>query len=667
MWVRIGVDRSNVKRHAEGTTRKPGRRLNQQPHLEVLEDRQLLTATLQAIENFQVPAQQGYTQPLLADTGATNPQTFTVTSSNPDIAASIIQGHYWTLGISYTDPNNSQNSFTGNLTFQLFDNLTPNTVSMITAFTNDSYYVTTGKYFPRIVVNFGGTPFTVVQGGSATLDGSGSSGQPGTPFANENVQQLPLSGIDQLAMANSGGTDSNDTQFFINTGSLNAELGYGYTVFGQLLTGQSTLGLMATIPLMTTSPGTQPVNPLTITSATLTAEGTNPNGTLLLDTTQAKPGETSTITVTATEPASNTSVSESFVVTVGAYGGPPSSEDPTPPLINFRPFANATTANIVQNTASQVQLNGQSGYPDTTTPSTLTYQLLTQPTHGTVSNFNASTGTFTYTPAAGYLGPDSLTYQVSATGPAMTPPVTPTTTTSNPGVVSIVVGTAPPIPIPTFNTGTVQIIGGALVIQPVPKFHGKNTIHVAQVPDASADGGAVIQVNINGQLDATQPGINDINRIIVFGGRTARNQVVVDPSVKLATTIDSGHGTVAFLTGGGGPTREHGWFGHTTLIGGPGANQLIGLAGKVKFKPSKETTLIFAGKPRRRTALLNTLPPGGTFYRFIHGHLVPIPASEVKAGDTKANAKAIKKATAAVVNPGGPMQKAATSVLPSAI
>ena len=110
---------------------------------------------------------------------------------------------------------------------------------------------------------------------------------------------LPLSGVNQLTMANAGGTDSNDTQFFINTGSLNSQLGYGFTVFGQLLLGQATLGQMAAIPLNPTSPGTEPVNPLTITSTTLAAEGTNPNGTLLLDTTQAMAGETSTITVTA--------------------------------------------------------------------------------------------------------------------------------------------------------------------------------------------------------------------------------------------------------------------------------------------------------------------------------------------------------------------------------
>jgi hypothetical protein len=304
-----------------------------------------------------------------------------------------------------------------------------------------------------------------------------------------------------------------------------------------------------------------------------------------------------------------------------------------------------------------VQLNGQSGYPNSATPSTLTYALLSQPTHGTVSNFNASNGTFSYTPDAGFLGTDHLTYQVTATGPQTTP----ATTVSNAGNVTIVVGSV--------KTGDVQVIGQALVVQPPPQFHGKNKIHVAQVADSSANGGAVIQVNINGELDATQPGISDINRIIVFGGRTARNQIVIDPSVKVSTTIDSGHATVAFLTGGGGPTREHGWFGHTTLIGGPGPNQLIGLAGKVKFKPSKATTIIFAGEPRRRTALLNPLPPGGTFYKFVDGHLIPIPDRFLKGGGFKATTKRkhTAKADPAAVNPGGPMVKANTPVLPTAI
>jgi len=615
MWDRIRGGRSQVRQRTVGTIPRPGRRSSRQPLLEVLEDRRLLTtASLQSITNQSVPSLQGNVIPLLAQTTNTPvAQTFTVTSSNPDIAASIVQGPFWTVGVSYTDPTTPADDFTGSLTFQLFQQYTPNTVKMITQFTNDNYYVSTGKYFSRIVSNFGGTGNFVVQGGSATLNGTGSSGQPGTPYPNENVQQITLAGTNQLSLANTGAPDSNDTQFFINTGQV-SQLGYGYTIFGQMLTDVTTLGQMSAIPVMkNTAPGntevSQPVNPLTITSTTLTS--TNANGVLIIDASQAKAGETATITVTATDPSSGTTATEKFTATVVAYAGP------TSPPINFRPFANATTANVAEDGAQQVQLNGASGYPDTATPATLTYTQLTQPTHGTVTNFNSSTGTFTYTPVKNYLGPDSFQYQVTSTGPQATP----ATLNSNPGSVTINVG---PV-----NTRAVRVIGQALVITPLPRTdRGTNKIEVAQVTEPSASGGSVIQVNVNGELDETQPGIGtgtgDVEGIIVFGGNKAKNDIIIDPSVQLLTTIDGGHGLVNFLTGGGGPTREHGWFGHTTLIGGPGVNQLIGLAGHVRFKPSKATNIIYAGVPQRRTHLLNAVPPVGTFYKFVHGRIVPV-------------------------------------------
>jgi len=622
MWDRIRGGRSQVRQQTEGTFSRPGRRSSRQPLLEVLEDRRLLTASLQPITGLSVPAQQGAVIPLLAttQTPTTDPQTFTVTSTQPNIGASIIQGPFWTVGVSYTDPVTGSNSFTGSLTFQLFPQYTPNTVKMITQFTNANYYVSTGMFFPRIVSNFGGsTGVFVVQGGSATMNGTGTSGQTGTPYPNENVQQLTLAGSNQLALANSDNPqnpsrDTNDTQFFINTGSV-SELGYGYTIFGQMLptpADLNTLAQMAAIPVMPnqsspTLEDSQPVNPLTITSTTFSS--TNPNGVLLIDASQTTTqGETAMITVTATDSVDHTTASQEFMVTIGAYAGP------ADPPINFSPFANATTANVFQDSPGQkVQLNGKSGYPDIAKPATLSYSLLSQPTHGTVSNFNASTGTFTYTPDKNYLGPDSLQYQVTSKGPEATP----TSLTSNPGTVTINVGPG--------DTGAVRVIGQALVITPVPRLdHGINHIEVAQVPDASAKGGAVIQVEVNGQLDQTQPGILTLDRIIVFGGSKAKNDVVIDPSVKLDTTIDSGHGLLSYLTGGGGSTREHGWFGYTTLIGGPGVNQLIGLAGHVRFRPSKSTNVIYAGKLNRRSHLLHPTPPSGTFYKFVKGRLIPV-------------------------------------------
>jgi cyclophilin family peptidyl-prolyl cis-trans isomerase len=614
MWDRIRGGRSLVAGYTEGTIAKPLRKASRRPLVEILEQRQLPTASLQPITNLTVPAQQGYTQPLLASTGATAPQTFTVTSSNPEVAVSIAQGPFWSVGVSYTDPNNSSNDFAGTLQFQLFQSLTPNTVSKIEQFTNDGYYVNTGKYFPRIVTDFGGTTNFVVQGGAMNQQGTGSSGQPGTPFANENLQQLPLSGINQIAMANSGGTDSNDTQFFINTGSLNSQLGYGYTVFGQMLTGTNTLAQMTQVPVMTnsaTGEDSQPKNPITITSATLSA--TNPNGVLVIDTTQAKQGQTATITVTAHD-ADGTTAAESFTVTVGAYGGPAT------PTINFRPFASAVSTPAQQGVGTQVQLAGTSGFPNASTPSTLSYSLVSQPTDGTISNFNASTGTFTYTSNKNFLGNDSFQYVVNATGPETTPAVT----TSNPATVTITVGAV--------NTGAVQMVGPDLVIQPLPKQHGgSNYIDVIQVPNASASGGALLEVYVNGQLDATAPGVATVNRIVVFGGRGTNNYITLGPSVSVQATINGGHGRKNALQGGGGPTREHGWFGFTTLIGGSGTNQLIGLAGHVRFKPTKSTNLIFAGQPKRRTHLLNPTPPGGTFYKFVHGRLVPVSPLEFSA------------------------------------
>jgi len=539
---------------------------------------------------------------LLAQSTTTDAQTYTATSSNPDIAATVVTGPFWNVGVSYTDPNTASNSFTGSLTFQLFQNFTPNTVKMITQFTNDSYYVSTGKFFPRIVSNFGGTGNFVVQGGANSLNGAGSSGQPGTPFANENLQQLSLGGTNEIALANSGGTDSNDTQFFINTGSV-SQLDYGYTIFGQLLTGQSTLTQMTQIPVKPntgTGEVSQPVNPLTITKTTLTS--TSPDGVLVVDASQARPGETATINVTATDPTNGTTATRSFTVTVGPYAGP------TTPTINFRPFAaniNAATTNV--------QLLGTSGYPNTTaltpTNSTLKYSIVSNPGNGTISQFSTTTGTLVYTPNPGFVGTDSLQYEVTTTGPQTTP----ATLTSNPATV-------------TFNvTGAVNVIGRGLVVTPVPRTdRGKNTIEVSEVANASASGGAVIEVTVNGMLDANQPAVGNLDGIIVFGGSKAKNHIIIDPSVQLPATIDGGHGLVNSLTGGGGITREHGWFGSTTLIGGPGPNQLIGLAGHVRFKPSKSTDEIYAGVPHRRTHLLNPVPPSGTFYRFVHGRLVPV-------------------------------------------
>jgi hypothetical protein len=41
----------------------------------------------------------------------------------------------------------------------------------------------------------------------------------------------------------------------------------------------------------------------------------------------------------------------------------------------------------------------------------VTYALMAPPEHGTLGGFDAKAGTVTYTPAKGYVGPDSFTFK----------------------------------------------------------------------------------------------------------------------------------------------------------------------------------------------------------------------------------------------------------------
>jgi cyclophilin family peptidyl-prolyl cis-trans isomerase len=634
MWDRIRIGRFQPRRPGDGMGSRTGRRSARQPLLEVLEGRQLLTASLAPITNQTVPAQQGLTLPL-DGSGTTDAQTFTVTSSNPDIAASIADGQFWTLNVTYTDPNNSANNFSGPLPFQLLGNpsdpstapgnLTPNTASMIQQFTNDGYYNNTGMWITRVINGFPGSTDYVVQGGAPNKDGTGSSGQPGTPFENENVQQLAFTGTDQLAMANAGGTDSNDTQFFITTGSPNSELGYNYTIFGQMVpaptsgpSAQTTLAKLTQIPVTTNSSGEDslPVNAPVYTASLST---TNPSGVLILDTTQATAGQTSTITVTATDSVDHTTTTQSFLVTVGAYAGATTSN--LIQTINFRPFANPTTATTSMNNATSVTLAGQGTFPVSGSNQALSYSLVSQPTDGTISNFNPSNGTLTYTPTPGFTGTDTFQYKVTSSGPNTAAPAA----ISNAGTVTITVGPTQPV-----TTGAVRVVGNTLIITPLPRplNHGTNYIDVIQVPSTATSSTPVLQVYVNNQLDVTQPAVDAIDDIVVFGSK-ANDVITIDPTVTIPSVLDGGHGGVNRLKAGSTETLEHGWFGHTILIGGSGPNQLIGRAGQVKFRPTRSTDLIYAGKPKRRTSLLNPVPPGGTFYIYTKGRLIPVPAKKL--------------------------------------
>jgi len=517
MLDRIWKVSSRSDRHGAGS--RPGsKHTRRQPLVEVLEGRQLLTASLAPITNFTVPAGQGY-QLTLDGSGTTDPQTFTPpTSSNPDIKVSVAppvvgtQGQFWTVTVSHTPAPGISSDVTINnetMTFQLFGDLTPQTVDRIVTLTNDKYYTTTaaplagpGKYFPRItsVSNAG---VSVLQGGASgsTLSTSSASGL--TPLiAVEPVQQLAFTGQNQLAMANTGGppgTLNTDAQFFITNGtvsqSIQQQWDHNYTIFGQLVSGQQTVTDLSKVAVTTNSTGedSQPITPVVISVAP-TLSSTNSNGVLLINTTSATPGQTATITVTATDPTDNTTATQSFTVTTAG------------------------------------------------------------------------------------------------------------------------------------NTNAVRLIDNdVLVVTPPPRTdHGTDKIEVSQQANPTGTGAQNIVVTVNGVPDLIQPPATSLLQIIVFGGK-ASTDIQVDPNVlkTIPITLDGGHGGHNVIQAGAGPTREHGWFGHTLLIGGTGSDALIGRKGFVRFKPTTTTNLIYAGaiKPRFKH---RTVPPSGTYYRFVNGRLVPV-------------------------------------------
>jgi cyclophilin family peptidyl-prolyl cis-trans isomerase len=618
MWDRIWRVAVPANRHASGAKRQSALRSRRTPSLELLEDRRLMTASLAQIDNLTVPAQLGYQVPLNGS-GSNNPtQSFTATSSNPDIKVSIAQGQFWTLTVSHQPANSSDVTINNEtMTFQLFQDLTPTTSTRITNLTGSGYYTngfpnTTpptlpGKFIPRIT-SVANSSFAVVQGGSSSATSTASfSGIP--PIGTEPVQQLAFTGQSQIAMANTGQPNSTDAQFFITNGvpstSIQQSFDFNYTIFGQLVSGQQTLTDLGNVAVTTNSSGekSQPITPVVINAATLSS--TNPNGVLHVDTTSARLGETATITVTATDPTDKTTVTRSFVVTVSAYNGP------TNPVINFVPLANPVATSATVGTPTTVQLNGKSGYPSASASVALTYQLVSQPSHGTITNFNASTGTLTYTPQNNFLGSDTFHYTVTSTGPNAAP----ATLTSLAGTVQVTIGSG--------VTGAVRVIHTVLVVDPPPRTgRVTNTIGITQIPDATT-GGQKLQVTVNGIPDSIQPSTSLISQIVVFGTKASDN-ITVDPSVTIPATLDGGHGGKNLVKGGGGVTLEHGWFGHTLLAGGVGPNELIGRKGFVRFVPSSATTLVFAGVPRSREKDHRTISPGGTFYRFRHGHLVPV-------------------------------------------
>jgi peptidyl-prolyl cis-trans isomerase A (cyclophilin A) len=109
----------------------------------------------------------------------------------------------------------------------------------------------TGTIFHRVIPGF------MIQGGDPLGTGIGT---PGYKFNNENSPDLTFDRPGRLAMANAG-PNTNGSQFFITVAPY-PSLNGGYTIFGQVLEGQSVADKISQVPRDSQD---KPLTPVTIT------------------------------------------------------------------------------------------------------------------------------------------------------------------------------------------------------------------------------------------------------------------------------------------------------------------------------------------------------------------------------------------------------------------
>ena len=80
---------------------------------------------------------------------------------------------------------------------------------------------------------------------------------------------------------------------------------------------------------------------------------------------------------------------------------------------NDAPQPVETAVVVTNDEPGEIQLYANDGDPEV---QVLTYEIVTGPSHGEISDFDAEDGTFTYTPTAGYVGTDTIEFRVKDDG-----------------------------------------------------------------------------------------------------------------------------------------------------------------------------------------------------------------------------------------------------------
>jgi cyclophilin family peptidyl-prolyl cis-trans isomerase len=459
------------------------------PRLEGLEDRLVPAVPIvDPIANVtpNVPSGKTLYIPVTGSDAAGNPINYSVTSSNGTILTAAVRNTgnvFVTISVA---------NF-GDMTFELFGDLTPTTVDTITGLIKAGFY--DGLKFHRVAANF------VIQTGDPTGTGSGG---PGFSFDDEYNTNAIWSGNGQLGMANSG-NDTNGSQFFVTNNNQPRNLDFTKTLFGQLIRGFDVLRAIDAVPTTPANDG-QPNTPIFINSVRIVQDTSD--AVLQLQSTTLNSTGSATITVTATDSVTGeVSAPRTFTANITN-----DSSNNDPPFLNF--IDNQVTSVGVPITF------GVSGTDIENNQLTFTATEVV-PTGGTAhANITVNGTQVTVTPNAGFTGPIQVRIGVTDA----------THTTPDTEVITVAVGAR----------RITNVVGPAITGTAGTAL---SNISVATFTDADASAAAgdyTAQINWgDGHLNAGTVSLGANGQFTVTGSNTYVNagKYPVDVTITLASAL----------------------------------------------------------------------------------------------------------------------------------
>lgn len=301
--------------------------------------------------------------------------TFEVSVSNTGVVTPVISQANRSLRLSVANY--------GDMVFQLFEDLAPNTTSRIIELAQQGFY--DGILFHRVINDF------VIQAGDPTATGSGGSG---TTFDDEFHPLLQHTGRGILSMAKSI-DDSNDSQFFVTAGPAR-HLDFNHTIFGLLTEGESVRHAIEQVPVDASN---KPTSPVQITQAAVFQD--QENAVLRLIAPEGMTGQTQ-VTVTVRD-GNGGEFSRTFTVTVL-----PDTVDNYPFLLPIDPITVASGGSVTFQIPAQDVDGGAIFYA--ASPAGNASPLTV--------NVDSTTGTVTVTAAAGSYGVAGIYVDVRAQNPS---------------------------------------------------------------------------------------------------------------------------------------------------------------------------------------------------------------------------------------------------------